>query len=223
MRVWNGAHDDMFSKSSALPRHSFEEKSERKRDSVCECGRGSRREISRVFCEWSSPTGQSVQPGPRIHADGTSSDTNCCDRKGERAGSSMARRLVTWPVCAWSTSSHLLFFFFPPPSFSPSLPPQLIVSLILQVNVFKSRYESTRGRYVISERLPRHLRSRKRVTMNQRRSVASRDLLSGPLISLMTHFTALSWTNSSKETHRLGTNFLRRHHQEHRGAFKRTL
>lgn len=30
--VWNRAHDDMFSKSSALPRHSFEEKSaQRKR------------------------------------------------------------------------------------------------------------------------------------------------------------------------------------------------
>lgn len=101
--IWNRAHDDMFSKSSALPRHSFQEESAqrkgRKRDSVCECGRGSRWEISRVFCEWSSPTGQSVQLGPRIHADGVSSDTNCCDREGERAGSSMAHR----PSRDWST------------------------------------------------------------------------------------------------------------------------
>lgn len=163
MRVWNGAHDDMFSKSSALPRHSFEEKSERKRDSVCECGRGSRWEISRVFCEWSSPTGQSVQPGPRIHADGTSSDTNCCDRKGERAGSSMARRPVTWPVCAWSTSSHLFFFllflFFP--SFLLRLyPPQLIRAHVcrryfrlLSLRVWRTGSHHQHARYIISERL----------------------------------------------------------------------
>lgn len=104
--LWNWAQDDMFSKSCALPRHSFEGG---KRDSVVSVVEAAGGRLAEFFCEWSSPTGQSVQPGPRIHADGASSDTNCCDRKGaSRKLHGTPPRHVTAPP-TWSLSSHLFF------------------------------------------------------------------------------------------------------------------
>lgn len=118
MWVWNGAHDDMFSKSSALPRHSFEEqparREERKRDSVCECGRGSRREISRVFrrmilADWpicSAGASKFTQTARVV------TPTAATEREREQEVPWHAAP-VTWPLLAWSPSSHLFFFFFP--------------------------------------------------------------------------------------------------------------
>lgn len=126
MWVWNGAHDDMFSKSSALPRHSFEEqparREERKRDSVCECGRGSRREISRVFrrmilADWpicSAGASKFTQTARVV------TPTAATEREREQEVPWHAAP-VTWPLLAWSPSSHLFFFFSLPFSvFTPT-------------------------------------------------------------------------------------------------------
>lgn len=77
--------------------------------------------LAEFFCEWSSPTGQSVQPSPRIHADGASSDTNCCER-----GKKVSRKFdgsmpVLWPLFGlcpsiWFISSSLVSAF--PPTIS---------------------------------------------------------------------------------------------------------
>lgn len=87
-----------------------------KRDSVCECGRGSRREISESFRRMILADWPICSAGAsKIHADGASSDTNCCDRKGARAGSSMAR--CPLPPPCHVTTLHLvppaICFFFP--------------------------------------------------------------------------------------------------------------
>lgn len=85
MWVWNRAHDDMFSKSSALPRHSFEEqparREERKRDSNVSVVEAAGGRLAEFSANDPRRLANLFSRGLEIHADGASSDTNCCGRK----------------------------------------------------------------------------------------------------------------------------------------------
>lgn len=98
--LWNGALCDMFSKSCALPRHSFEEQT------VCVSvveAAGAR--LTEFFTEWSSPTAQSVQPGLLEFTQTVRvvTPTAATSRHSEQE----VPRWLMWPRHDWASSSHL--------------------------------------------------------------------------------------------------------------------